>query len=99
MYFVFLYDWFQVFPRSQFQIIKSERYYKDRESTLNETFTFLGVKTLSQSELSYVADGPVWHALTGGGMFAETKQLLEDFYKPYNIQLAQLLDDQEFAWG
>ena len=31
-------------------------------------------------------------------MLTETRQILEDFYKPYNEKLAMVLDDDRFLW-
>ena len=33
-----------------------------------------------------------------GQMMPETRRLLEDFHRPYNVRLADLLDDQRFLW-
>ena len=31
-------------------------------------------------------------------MLPETRKLLEDFYTPYNMELAELLGDDSFLW-
>jgi N-acetylgalactosamine 4-sulfate 6-O-sulfotransferase len=95
MYFMLLNDWLQVFPRSQFHIIKSENYYNNIGSTLNDTFRFLGVQMLSQSQLTPMSKRS---PRSSEPMLEETKQLLDDFYRPYNLKLAELLNDQQFTW-
>ena len=39
----------------------------------------------------------IWHEYTDT-LLPETKQLLDDFYRPYNIQLAKLLQDDKFLF-
>jgi hypothetical protein len=33
------------------------------------------------------------------GMFAETRTLLQDFFKPFNRRLVDLLENEGFTWG
>lgn len=35
---------------------------------------------------------------TVGAMLNETRRLLNDFYEPYNQELADILDDDKFLW-
>jgi N-acetylgalactosamine 4-sulfate 6-O-sulfotransferase len=35
---------------------------------------------------------------TVGAMLNETRRLLNEFYEPYNRELADMLDDDKFLW-
>jgi hypothetical protein len=43
MYYLFIKEWLDVFPREQFIFIKMEDYVKYKEETLNRIFKFLGL--------------------------------------------------------
>ena len=99
MYSTFLDDWFQVFPREQFLIIKAEDYYTDRSATLVEAFRFLGVQKLSREDIHTLSEGVVVNARNRSLMFDETRRLLDDFYRPHNLKLSELLNDARFSWS
>ena len=46
MYYVYLKEWLDLYPREQIHIIKAEEYYKDRTSTLAGVFKYLGLGKL-----------------------------------------------------
>jgi len=43
LYSTFLSDWMKVFPKKQFHVIRSEDYYLNRKSVLENSVTFLGL--------------------------------------------------------
>ena len=43
MYYLFIKEWLDVFPREQFHFIKMEDYVTRKEDVLNRVFKFLGV--------------------------------------------------------
>ena len=34
-----------------------------------------------------------------GKMLNETREILNDFYRPFNEEIAQILNDDQFLWG
>ena len=103
MYYTLLYDWFQVFPRSQFLIIKAEDYYSDMTATLSNVYSFLGVRKLPQSKLKSITLEPIKGQYRRVKyvyvpMMNKTRTLLEDFYGPYNNKLSVLLNNPKFTW-
>ena len=43
MYYVYIRDWFEIFPREQFYFIKSEEYFKSRSSVVPKLLNFLTI--------------------------------------------------------
>lgn len=94
----------QVFNSSQLHVIHFESYKKSELVELNKAFVFLRVQTVD-------ADTPEGQAILQkdtslqgsqydfvGKMLPKTRSILENFYKPYNKQLADILDDDRFLW-
>ncbi|XP_069137818.1 carbohydrate sulfotransferase 15-like isoform X2 [Argopecten irradians] len=98
LYSVFLKDWMTVFPRKQFFITTLEEYSKNQTLVASEVFTFLGLRAESgRGNTHFNSRRPsVKHM---GDMYNETRRILEQFYKPFNRELAALLDDPKFLWG
>jgi N-acetylgalactosamine 4-sulfate 6-O-sulfotransferase len=99
MYYIFLNDWFQVFPRSHFHIIQADKYYRDIPRTLKKVFNFLGVRSLSRSELDLLKEVTIRKSRKGPSMLSKTQVLLDEFYRPHNNKLAKLLNDKSFTWA
>ncbi|CAG5114566.1 unnamed protein product, partial [Candidula unifasciata] len=84
-YSVYIKDWLKVFPREQLLFIKFEDYIADANATVRKVYKFL--------ELVNV--GRFYHV---GPMLNKTMDILEDFYKPFNEELAQILGDPHMTW-
>ncbi|KAK6183682.1 hypothetical protein SNE40_011112 [Patella caerulea] len=103
MYVVYLKEWLKVFEKDRFLIIKNEEYSKDIKTHIQRVFQYLGLDTLSDEEMEKIAKksrknvnfmkkkaiGPMWQ---------ETRQILDDLYRSYNEELAELLEDNEYLW-
>ncbi|XP_055955022.1 carbohydrate sulfotransferase 15-like [Patella vulgata] len=100
MYVVYLKEWFKVFEKDRFLIIKTEEYPQDIKTHVQRIFQFLGLNTLSDGEMEKIvkqsrknvkkqAIGPMWQ---------ETRQILDDLYRSYNEELAELLADNKYLW-
>ena len=101
MYSIFLTDWFKIYPRSQFHIIKSEDYYDDMTHTLKEMFSFLDVQALNEEDLKVLRAErrrKVNRSNCSDSMFPKTRRLLNHLYTPFNQQLAKLLRNNDFLW-
>ena len=102
LYATFLEDWLKLFPREQFHVIKSETYYNDIPSTLRGVFSFLGVRPLNEHKLSSFEEGDVKNSYKKKNhsepMFSQTRKILDAFYRPFNVRLSELLEDDQFLW-
>ena len=52
-YFVFLQDWFRVFPREQFHIIRTEDYSRHMLTYLKEVYRFLGLRKFTRMVITF----------------------------------------------
>jgi len=84
--------WFDYFPRQQFFIDTSERFYSKTESFLADVFQFLGVDTsVSISDLKPRNVGIERED------DLEIRAMLRDYFKPHNRRLEELLG-RTFPW-
>ncbi|KAK2156013.1 hypothetical protein LSH36_224g07039, partial [Paralvinella palmiformis] len=99
MYHVFIEHWLSVFPREQFLFIKSEDYFNNRTATLMEVFSFLQTDTEGvQHLLRDVYHLPATHRSIQLTMRNETRNLLDRFFRPRNMKLESLLNDDRWRW-
>ena len=83
--------WFDVFPREQFLILKSEEFYAGPAALVNEVFVFLDVSpwTLTAykkyNQMAYAAMDPATRARLGA------------FYAPHNARLYEVLG-HDLGW-
>ena len=114
LYHLYLREWFYVFPRDRFLIIKAESYYKDVYGYITDkVFPFLKLYKITENRTQNCIENqkPV-HVTSqklrknpkavnksySAPMLETTKQLLYEFYKPYNYELATLLIDPQWIW-
>ena len=94
--------WFQVFPMKQFKIIRLEDYSVDTVNVLNGVFDFLGLDAMTSNMTEKIQEKKVsnygMRQKLHGPMLPETRQLLSEFYRPYNRLLADLLNDSRYLY-
>lgn len=101
LYAIFLADWFRLFPKDQFHIIRFEDYISNVQVHLHNMFEFLELDAMPDTSLRQLAARPPankgshYHT---GLMLPSTRQLLLEFYTPFNERLARLLADKRFLW-
>ena len=104
IYVIYIMKWLEVFPHKCFLFVKTEEYNKNPIKVLREQiYPFLELEPLAPSGLSHLEKlqkkGHVNKTRKMNiSMYPDTKQLLQDFYKPYNEQLVKLLNDNRFRW-
>ena len=105
IYYIFIADWLSVFPRDQMLILHAEDdYYSNRRLAVNTVFKFIGVAPLKQQQMKEIENNKIantaehFEKRSKEPMMNKTRQLLEDFYRPYNVRLSKLLDDERFIW-
>ncbi|XP_067654069.1 carbohydrate sulfotransferase 15-like [Haliotis asinina] len=94
LYHVFISDWMRVFPREQILLVRLEDTHQDPHSSFSNIFEFLGLSHVSRLELQTIMSRSRMNlrkkAFTAKN---ETRRILDDFFKPHNIQLAKLLNN------
>lgn len=103
LYWIYLQDWFSVFPKEMFHIIKTEDYAKCIKCTFKKVFRFLGLPQLSKSNEAFMGSIPKANTRRikdskMGKMWKETADLLKEFYQPHNEKLVNLINRVEFDW-
>ena len=95
LYALFIRDWLAVFPKEQFLFLRLEDYKADTEHVLNEqVFPFLSYKPTVLRKRSIRNKTKYGVSV----MLPETEQLLTDFYRNYNVELASLLNNSAYIW-
>ncbi|ELU00009.1 hypothetical protein CAPTEDRAFT_206554 [Capitella teleta] len=97
----YLKDWVKVFKSENILVIKSEDYYIDRTSSLNKIYEFIGLQPISEDDKanSINKEKAKFSSNKKPRMLNKTRQLLRDFYAPYNRDLATMLNDDRFLWS
>ncbi|HLQ71944.1 MAG TPA: sulfotransferase [Bacillota bacterium] len=83
--------WMKVFPANQFFIIQNEQLNKLPQKTMGSVFRFLGLRTYS------VNVHKKYNTQNYTKIHPRTREVLIDYYKPYNKRLYRLLNKQ-FDW-
>ena len=99
LYSEFLSDWFNVFPRNQFYVVTLDHFSKDTLTELQNMYTFLELPKLNNdlkmdTEKVNLKSGERIKVAFWNG----TKQLVNEFYRPYNIKLSKLLGADKMLW-
>ncbi|KAL8577017.1 hypothetical protein ACOMHN_065621 [Nucella lapillus] len=103
VYHVYLSEWLSVFPRSQLLVLRTEDYSRNSRRTLRRIHRFLGLPPMIRQQEKRVLQLPKANTRRLedqklGSMLPETRQALQEFYRPHNHQLAELLQDTQFLW-
>ncbi|KAK7471387.1 hypothetical protein BaRGS_00035939 [Batillaria attramentaria] len=102
VYHVFIADWLLRIPRDQIYIIRLEDFSADVTAGMTKVFAFLDLAQPDRETMTNITAiqrrnvGKL--ALRSHPMLAETRAMLDDFYRPHNQRLAELLHDRRFLW-
>lgn len=91
LYVYTLQKWFKFFPRNQFIITSTEEMKESSQEVYSNILKFLGVDDF------IIDDFKVHRENDYAPMKKETRDLLEDYYSPFNRELEKLLG-QKFNW-
>ena len=83
--------WFKYFPRKQFLIIQSEELFEKPSEVYNQALEFLGLHSHELKEYKK------FRSREYEGIEKKEKQELEDFFRPHNEKLYQMLG-KKFSW-
>ncbi|XP_067654172.1 carbohydrate sulfotransferase 15-like [Haliotis asinina] len=96
LYHVFIRDWMNVFPADQILIVRLEDIRGDPFRAFTRIFNFLGLSHVSRSDLREILNSSRMNDKRKRFQATnETLRLLDDFYRPHNIQLARLLQQHD----
>ena len=105
MYYVHLLKWLQFYRREQFLFLRTEDMSAEPEAFMNRITEFLGISPVpadsankwlsARNNVQRLEGLDPWIDLT---MRKDSKELLENFYRPYNAKLAELIGDRKFLW-
>ena len=106
LYYYTLSQWLQYFPREQVLIIRTEDLEADQKGVAASLYGFLGLSPLSREELNknekanlkYKQQRILQNSTSNDIMFPKTAQVLYDFFHPFNVKLAEMLQDDRFDW-
>ena len=103
VYICYIRDWKQVFG-DEIMVISLEDYSSHPQPTLIRIFNFLGVSKPDNEKLRAFLHGSKKSnsrrksALLKGDMLPQTRKILQEFYGPYNRELARYLQDTRFLY-
>jgi hypothetical protein len=83
--------WFELFPREQILILRSEDFYVDPPSVFKQVLDFLGLPVLK------LKDSRKHHSLRYDTMEAATRKRLLEYFEPHNQRLYEYLG-VNFGW-
>ncbi|XP_033638929.1 carbohydrate sulfotransferase 15-like [Asterias rubens] len=97
---VYLRDWLKFLPRDHIKDFRMEDLKENCPLVLSQLFEFLQLRKLDSPALKRACQRPIGnkHKKPYKPMLPETQQLLREFYRPYNEELAQMLNDQKYLW-
>uniref|UniRef100_A0A3B4CDH1 Sulfotransferase n=1 Tax=Pygocentrus nattereri TaxID=42514 RepID=A0A3B4CDH1_PYGNA len=103
LYVVYVLDWLSVFGRDQLLVLRLEDHAADRTLSMHRVFQFLSLRSLSEQKEAEITKRPASNTRrlsdkNLGPMLPLTREILSDFYGPFNRKLAAVLQDDSFLW-
>lgn len=102
IYYLHVLRWFSIFPQNQILLIRMEDLSADPLSTMKLIWSFIDVQRTNSVIKDKVNKNP-WitssEYAANFRMWPETRNILREFFNPYNIKLAKLLKDERYLWN
>ena len=103
IYHVYIADFMKVFPRNQLYVLQMEEHIKDPITSANNICDFLGIPKFPENRLrGFLGRHKTRNQLKDDEripyVMPETTEILEQFFKPYFKELANLLGDEKWYW-
>jgi len=97
-----LWRWLQLLPREQIMIVQAEKFFSNRKKIMKKAVNFLGLQPykFKACEIKHTWGGEVKNTKSPGSyapMKDETRELLNDFFTPYNKKLFSLIGE-DYNW-
>ncbi|XP_071786063.1 carbohydrate sulfotransferase 15-like [Asterias amurensis] len=98
-YSIFLRDWLNFYPRDQIKVIRMEDWQTNCTQILPQLFEFLQLRKLDSAVIEQACRRKVnVNRRKHKPMLPETMRLLKEFYRPFNVELALMLNDDKYLW-
>ena len=109
IYFAHVRKWLSVVPKEKFLFLTLEELIADPIKTATSISRFLGIKQsaadiqkraeLASSDCNENSQESISYKISPSlQMRNDTRHMLETFYRPFNVLLAELLQDKKFLW-
>ncbi|KAG9341850.1 hypothetical protein JZ751_018574 [Albula glossodonta] len=103
LYIVYILDWLTVFRRDQILVLRLEDHATNRKYTMHKVFDFLSLGPLTEQKEAEITKSPASNTRRPadknlGPMLPFTREILRDFYSPFNEKLAKVLNNDSFMW-
>ena len=112
LYYYYVRDWLDTFPRDQFLFVSTERYSESTVNVINtDILMFLDLEPFYGEQEELVKSMPkqfplkqdakrllAEHHFLTNKMLPETRRILQDFYRPTNKLLANFIENDDFLW-
>ena len=107
MYYYHIVKWMNVYPRENFYFLRLEDFAVDSYSNVAKIWRFLRFSPISKAnhesslrntilnEMNWIKQPEYKDRFF---MLPETEKLLTSFYEPFNMKLAQLLQNDDYLW-
>ncbi|XP_026872606.2 carbohydrate sulfotransferase 15 isoform X2 [Electrophorus electricus] len=104
LYIMYILDWLSVFGRDQLLVLRLEDHAADRKVSMHKVFQFLHLGPLSEQKEAEITKRPASNTRkladkNLGPMLPLTREILTNFYAPFNRKLATVLHDDSFLWN
>ncbi|XP_067944094.1 carbohydrate sulfotransferase 15-like isoform X2 [Watersipora subatra] len=97
IYYIFLEEVYKNFPPAQVHLIKSETFYNTPISSLTDLYAFLNISTAGvQKAVETKGTKRIMVMPKYFTFLPETYRLLQDFYRPFNQRLSDMLGDKKW---
>ncbi|KAK9965998.1 hypothetical protein ABG768_005052 [Culter alburnus] len=103
LYVMFILDWLSVFSRDQLLVLRLEDHAANVTHSMNRVFHFLRLGPVSEQTERLISRRPVANTRHQsdrnlGPMEPVTREMLRQFYAPFNQKLSAVLQDESFTW-
>eukprot|EP00057_Strongylocentrotus_purpuratus_P012392 XP_011666866.1 PREDICTED: carbohydrate sulfotransferase 15 isoform X2 [Strongylocentrotus purpuratus] len=97
LYHIFLYDWINAYTREGVLVLRLEDWHADQVSVYRTILEFLELRPLTPEEEAK-ALSTRWVQASNKVAQSKTKKALDDFYRPHNQKLAELLQSDIYLY-
>lgn len=102
LYYIHLVKWYSVFPKDQILRVKFDELVSDPSKTMAKVWPFLGVPAMNATPIIKPPNANEWidssRYREHFKIWPKTRSLLHEFFRPYNLALAELLQDIDYLW-
>ncbi|XP_025093899.1 carbohydrate sulfotransferase 15-like isoform X1 [Pomacea canaliculata] len=98
IYYIYLEDWYQRFPRDQIHVLRLEDLRDNVTLQMRRIFQFLGLEMPDTKTMDLIKGMAVSNKGKSAAMLNKTKLILDNFYRPYNRRLAQIMKEKRYSW-